>query len=236
MKPLIRWTLASPKLEGFEALLEAIAKWAELYPEFDRVVCCNKRTYVDALRERNITIFDQTNSMSGLWEPKSAGWKLCPPRLRMSSHEIICDNDLIMFQRSDYIDQFLESDSTFLSCEAIRRNVGNFEPYVSADFKLNTGLIGLPPNYDFAWEIEEMQRKSGLSGWDTLFDEQGLVSSIFSRKSGHRTIPFSEICNTTPMNETYNTPPEFYTAKGIHFCGLNYGVNAAWKLYKRSGR
>jgi hypothetical protein len=229
-KPLIRWTLGEVSDCGFEILLQSIKYWGKIYPQFDRVVCYNasRPDHINELRKNGVELLDQieeyvNNHEKYYWKPASCGWKLYPPRLRIDAHEIFCDNDLILLERCDIIDEFLNSNDMVFSCSALRRAFGWFARFVPPKLKFNNGMFGVYPLFDLSSKIIEMQKLSGNNRWRNFFDEQGLISAIFIK----------ERFKTIPMNDIYNCLHNFKLAKGVHFCGVNSGSTKSWDLFKK---
>jgi len=146
-------------------------------------------------------------------------WKLYPPRINKETHEIFIDNDLIIYKRIPLVDFFLQQKDLFIISEAYQRSYGFYTDVVKKGFVVNTGFFGVPPNYDFAndlnnslkyWEpssdnVEEDLVKNGY------FDEQGLVAFIFQNKK-------TKIINLDQIGIYKNK------TKGI--CGTHYiGIN-----------
>ena len=113
MKPLFRLTIGPVKEFGLKLLKKNVRLIKKNYPEADVVVCFNQ---IDpALLNVDVDKINQLDYVNSLpYYPKAETWKLYPPRLRMESHEIILDNDILFFKRIPEIDEFLSSNRSLL--------------------------------------------------------------------------------------------------------------------------
>ena len=122
-KALFRWTLGNPSELGFKIFEESlvVTMQALVAETFDWVVCYNnldehqfKRLCL-IVKETPIKLFQQLQKDCPVSQQNLGSlWKLCPPRLRMMSHEIIMDNDVVIWKRPPEIDEFLESSKVFI--------------------------------------------------------------------------------------------------------------------------
>lgn len=210
-------------------LEESIRLFKKLYPEFDLIVCYNEIS-----KERlpkDIEFFFQTHDCCSIpVKPKSINaWKLFPPRLRIDSHEIFIDNDMIICGRIPQITEFLSAKRPFC--------YGNYDerpfPYGSfaklftktsgPQFKLNSGIFGLPPGYDFEKDLVYNIERSQLSEWG-YFDEQGLVATCLLDKD-----PIF-----IGLEDVSNCWLKFEIGRhGFHFCGHNAEELGLWRRYRR---
>lgn len=213
MKPLVRWVIGDVSVEGFDCLRHSISCWRKIYgTTFDLMVCHNNcRWNINSL---NVPTLDQTK-ISGTGKPCSTAWKLYPARLRLDAHEIILDNDLVIFGSIEQLDDYLNSQDMFIVSHAVHRRYGRFDSLVKSDMKINTGFIGYPPGFDLSKHIPN------IDDWEH-FDEQGLIGSILSNKTVS-IIPLDEI------SVCYNR----YSLgrSGVHFVGLNGGSSRFWNQY-----
>ncbi len=237
MKPLIRWIIGPCHSRGLEILQHSVVSFHKLYKNrFDLMICYNQIDKPEFRFDFDVKYYDQVkaakydgidfNVVNGdTWA--GTGWKLCPPRIRLKSHEIILDNDEVFIDKPDLIEQFLDSD-TLLGFAAHHRAYGGLDRYqptrfpVDPDLKLNSGLIGLPPCFDFAEQL-----KSIYDGKPVIrHDEQGLVAAIFS-KFKHQLIGFEDML---PLDET----AYFKQCKVAHFIHANsaQGHHKAWATYR----
>lgn len=227
MKPLIRWTVGRVDEHGYKSLDLSIKLIKNLYGDtFDYFVCHNsiEKKELKHLEKYEVTFVEQ-DPRSLPYPPNGVAWKLYPPRLRMGSHELFIDNDLVVFKRLKKIDQFLSSYSVIYT-EGLFGLYGNYKPYVSLWKFLNSGIIGIPPDFDFKAKIEAI-----IKPWNDYFDEQGLVASIFSKFKGEK------ICITTTevaVCKRDGVLPNF--THGCHFCGLNRGDIRTWHKFNLEKR
>jgi len=229
MKPLVRWTIGKVSKIGHEILKESIESFKKIYPEFDYIVCYNEIDSSDLEKLENVSYFLQTHDCCNIQiKPFSINaWKLFPPRLRINSHEIFLDNDLVIHKRIPQIDNFLQNNKPLCyGCidENRRPPYGKFSNFFPKNnFILNSGIFGLPPNYDFENEITINIKKVNLKKWEN-FDEQGLVAKCLLNK------------NPIFVNEydISNCWLDYkYGKYGYHFCGHNTKKHIPWKKYKK---
>ncbi len=216
MKPLMRWTIGECCKEGLEILEYSITKMIELYGDrFDYRLCFNT---IDPISLNPLIPLVQQLPIEGMYAPSGVAWKLYPPRLSPNSHEIFIDNDLILLKKLDEIEEFLEAEDKFVFTEALFYNHGRFK----CNLKLNSGLIGIPPKFDFKNAL--MPFMADQMGWIDKFDEQGMVSTIFSTKK-RINIPLSKIAICHEGNFRDGT-------HGYHFVTANKGFTKAWNHFK----
>jgi hypothetical protein len=266
MKPIIRWTIGGVrKRSGYQILLYSIEKIINFYgKEFDYFVCYNDVNNEEInklkIRYKNVKFLKQKweSCPIRLKEPKKINllkqkkngsfWKICPPRLRINSHEIILDNDLLFLKKPKIIDQFLIENKNLIIEDCI--------PYSGDYFKkgeqtYNSGVIGLCPNYNFHDEI--------IKYWDTdknekTFDydeEQGFLTYILLKsnpligKTENFCGIFSEqILSNSLQNHKLKNKNKFLThnkkmlnevfqnAEVVHFLTANRNQHNAWNYFK----
>ena len=216
IKPLIRFHIGPASDSGFDCLGRSIVQIQKLYPSSDIVVCYNcdkqKITHLE-----HVTLFDQSPHANDELPPMGVAWKLYPPRLDLNRHEIIIDNDIILENRIPEIDKFLQSHEHCLLLEGESRTYGRFARHVPAGLKINSGIYGMPPGFDFEpyvqfysgkeWEINA----SGTHAKNKTFDEQGLVAFILSNQP-HIIIPSTTVTNCEKI---------WVPGSGMHFISLN---------------
>jgi hypothetical protein len=239
MKPLARWTIGPCRPEGFDILKWAIYNFKNLYPQFDCIICHNQLTKEQLAKVKNIGVelCDQEKYLnSNLYPPKdgyNVHWKLYPPRLRTESHELIMDNDIIFWKHINEIDSFL-SNSIPLISQALRRSYGRYNHMVPRPLCINSGIIGLPPDFDFKEDINELlNRKGGWLGRNkdfVNFDEQGIVAVVLS-KNEHYIIPTTTV-SCLPAKGDLAAVLRNPMLCGIHFIGMNYLDHQWWKFKK----
>lgn len=195
----------------------SVKKMIELYRDrFEYRICYNEI-------DKNLLRFDvplvEQLPMEGMYGPSGVAWKLYPPRLSLNTHEIFIDNDLILTKKLDELEEFLAASDKFIFTEALFYNHGRFP----TNIKLNSGLIGLPPDFDFKTELLQMMQDG--KGWTGKFDEQGMVATIFSTKK-RIMIPLDKvaICH---LGKFHNG------THGYHFVTANVGATEAWKKFQQ---
>lgn len=226
--PLCRWVVGPTHTRGLDILKLSVTQMRKLYPELDLVVSFNQ---IDPywLKELRVELHQQTGCELRL-EPilndtrQGVSWKLYPPRLRKSAHEIIMDNDVVLFERIPEIDKFLRSRDRALTLQAYHRNYGQFDGLID-DFRINTGIYGLPPEYDFKKEVDLL-----LEGrrWSNRGDEQGVVATCL-QKLNPFVIPYNTV---VPLDDK----AEFIRRHGAHFIHANTAEeHLSWDSYNKIG-
>lgn len=196
---IARWTIGETNFQGYQSLFLSVTKFASLYPEAELYICYNGPDTITK-PDSIIKIINQASPLAN-----GVAWKLYPPRINIELHEIFIDNDLILEEKIPEIDKFLNNDYTLL-LEGSGKNYGRFSRHVPKYYQINSGLFGLPPNFN-------LQKYINYYGeiWNSHFDEQGLVAlSLTSKK--HIIIP-----NTTITNCEF----QLKRSQGMHFIGLN---------------
>lgn len=219
MKPLVRWTIGPATDAGYQCLKLSIESFLRLY-DADVVIChnCQRETISHICFQDKIQLVDQTEiAKASKIPPAGVAWKLYPPRIDKSRHEISIDNDVVFAERIPEIDRFLDGDCTLL-LEGDSRTYGRFERYVPAGYEINSGIFGMPPGFDLHkyvdfychsdWELNAL----GEHKENKTFDEQGLVAIALLNYSNYVIIPSTSVTNCER---------ELALAKGMHFIGLN---------------
>lgn len=210
MRPLFRVTVGgSVSKYGLDILYKNIRMLKRLYPECDIVVCYNNINIKDV----GVKKIDQNNYLNELEQsPINEMWKFYPPRLRYESHEIIMDNDIVLFKRVPEIDRFLCSNKPLL-LEAKYRVYGQFDSLIPQNLNINSGIYGLPPFYDFKFEIKELCKGRQWTHW---CDDQGVVAALFF-KQDYILIGLDSVVNYFPH---FSHQP-LSQWNGIHMMGVN---------------
>lgn len=156
MKPLFRWTVGeSVSKEGLKCLSHSIFLLKKNYGDSYDYFICHNGDNVKSCNFTGVNFIDQRNHVKSLSvKPHSTAWKLYPPRIRLNSHEIFLDNDLIIYNILPIIDRFINEKDIFFCTQAYKRNYGNYDSKILKNQNLNTGLFGIPPFFDFAKNIE----------------------------------------------------------------------------------
>jgi len=154
-------------------------------------------------------------------------WKLCPARLRMESHELWIDNDVVISERMSSINRWLTGGYSIIS-EGLHRNYGIFSNMIPQPIKACAGLFGLPPNLNFESKTLEYCKEKINGNSLGYFDEQGLVTAIIVSDT-YEIISSQQITICEPNESLPNLMPP-----AIHFVGANRTENhTGWKVYKK---
>tara|TARA_Y100000034_G_C6905697_1_gene420169 strand:+ start:4628 stop:5305 length:678 start_codon:yes stop_codon:yes gene_type:complete len=222
MKPIIRWTIGGQlSNESFVILQLSVKNVKRLWgDQFEYMICYNGLKDHKGLPKVD-RLIDQSEFRDSLpFPPRGPAWKLYPPRLNISVHEIIIDNDLLLYEKPALLEKFLETDDMIVITEAFRRSYsGQLESKIPADFNINTGLMCFPPNFDFAQYLV-------VKEWEHHFDEQTAVAFALSKIPNVHIIPLSDV---------FVCFEEYRRAKcGLHFVGVNGGNRTYWDSYLRN--
>lgn len=218
MKPFVRYTVGSTTSNGILCLIEGVRQFSALYPECVIVVCYNQLTHkqLGKLRTANITLVNQEEHIDSLSVKPIQGynvhWKLYPPRLSIDTHELFIDNDIVLTRRLDKIDRFLQGQH-FLLYQGLHGLYGNYPPLLQSNIKINSGVFGLPPHYDWKQDLVEY-----VADWNDPFDEQGLVARLIAKPVdiiSQIEIPIIETNHSLKAHDTN------MSCCGYHFVGLN---------------
>lgn len=247
-RPLFRWTVG-PSPFGNKILFESCRTFSILYGDIADGVAvfnsCFKKDalikFQDELGKYGVDCVEADFDSLPL-KPKNTGWKFYPPRLRMQSHEIFIDSDLVMLARGWHINSFLSSNKSFAN-KGIGKSFGSQAKDINQSFpSINAGIFGFQPGYD----IEDVLIKS-VDSWDYWFEEQGLTAKLVSMTE-HQIIPDPVIYNYHNSNcnilTTYFSkyPIEIYKIKeftdsmeGFHFVtSKQTDENPAWIYYEKN--
>lgn len=235
-KCLFRWTVGPIKEEGIKCLFQSVKSVRRLYPEAELLICHNQisEQRISQLSDLKIELVDQSKIHSELIQEIPEGyrfdWKLVPTRLRPNKHEIFIDNDIVILKRVPEIDLFLNRDDLVLICQGLNGCHGIFESKVGKGLRVNAGMFGLHPNFDFGSKLKNIMNGQTLDGH---FDEQGLIAATLSKEKhvmlSQTTIPILERdfdIDSFMLNET---------VCGFHFVGVNYcDDHTPWFIFKDS--
>lgn len=234
MRPLARFTFGRVSNLGWIILAESIRLFRKVYPEFDIVVCHNNLTAAEeaALCDIHQVLVKQDDlpSAHGFVDVdddmvRNFHWKLVPPRLNQSGHELWIDNDLIIRDRITGIDKWLSKQTSVIST-GFHLDYGRFTKNVHRAETYCAGLFGLPPGFDFAAKITELCGGKSLRG----YDEQGLVVKVATDIKGFISIPQHEL---TLYAEKWKMSGRFNLPNGMHFARANRFENhLSWKTYQ----
>lgn len=240
IKPVIRWIIGSCSDSGFDLLKMSILKFKKIYlDKFYYVICYNnlsKNQFSKLPLHLCDEIIDQKHYCESLsYTPPNCNhlggpaWKLYPPRMYFDRHEIIIDNDIVIYKNLPEIDLFLNSNNIFLTTEAYARNyAGKFINLIKPDFKINSGLVGLPPLFDYGMKIQQLLNSVSCNEqkrWETHFEEQAIVATILQNQNT-LIIPLHKI-QVTGKVMGYKLG-----LFGTHFVGVNQGFDLYWKNFR----
>lgn len=255
-KPLFRWTVGSCLQQGLDILAESIERTTRALGlnEWDWAICYN------GLNQENVQFLSQVVGRRPIalipqnwatcpvmdncqsprrrdgsfeWNGTRCGgtmWKVCPARLRMETHEIVMDNDIVLLRKFPQIDQWLAQTDKALILEEPIRFYGKYNDLFSEGPPyLNSGFMGFPPNYDFGTAIFENWVKNGRHMNLSQADEQGLLTYTLNQLQSVR-IHANQMIEI--LGKDYNakvTGQEY----GIHFTQANrMPSHYAWGKYK----
>jgi len=278
MKPIVRWTIGdkcSPL--GLVILREAVSSFTGIYKKtFDYYIQYNFDSFDQKIKEEklkytlkglNVNFKKQTWSeipidvnkpenkiFSRVDNLKDSGsiWKICPPRINIKTHEIIMDNDLVIYKKIPEIDQFLISNDKLLVLEDPIKYYGVYCNNHDDSKVLNSGLFGLYPDYDFSENLKYFWNENGSFKNLSYSDEQGFICGVLRRfdnimisKNKIIEMHCKGLCkNYKPNIETDNLMMEytddlfneFYNnGCGIHFVQSNTkDYHLAWNFFKKA--
>lgn len=229
IKPIVRWTIGNVSNQGFKCLKHSIDNFIRLYGDkFDYYVCYNniKKEKLNFLNELPINFLNQHEYVDEIKLKPSEHpcWKLFPPRIKNNIHEIFIDNDLVLYKKLPIINKFLKSKDLLIITEANNRAYGSFDKFIFLKSKLNTGLFGLYPNFNFKNKINKFINKFELEKWEDHCDEQGLVACIFQKEN------FALIPKKKLLAGRAKLPLKRKLC-GIHYIGINRNENCKSLIY-----
>jgi hypothetical protein len=230
-RPLARWIVGPINYAGLQCLHMSVSKFRHLYPEFDLLLCYNQ------IKPENLAfglpLYDQSQSPPLHGAVPSGGynvhWKLYPPRLRQDAHEIIIDNDLVLFKRVPEIDLFLSESKSTLLCQGLRGLHGSFARHIPKGIQINSGLFGMPPHFDFEDISKQFLQQDKLI-WKDRFDEQGLVAATLLKNKEKIIISMVTIPILEPNFDIHAATTK--TCCGYHFVSLNYKDHGPWQSFR----
>lgn len=254
-KPLFRFTVGNCLQQGLDVLSESIKITTKVLgvDDWDWMICYNGlsmdniKFLKEVIGDRPIELMDQKWSDCPIddeiqsprrkdgsfeWNGTRCGgtlWKVCPPRMRMDAHEIIMDNDIILFRKFKQIDEWLQTDKMLILEEPIRfYGRYNFLFSKTDTIFLNSGFMGLPPGYDFGREIRENWEQNKELKKLSQADEQALLTYTLSRHSSVRVKKDQMVEILASDWKTEITGQE----EGLHFTQVNRIPNhRAWNKY-----
>jgi hypothetical protein len=221
-KPLIRITLGDVSQDGLDLLKLSVKKLKKLYSECDVYVCYNT-IKKEKLENIDCDLICCENTKDVEYAPYKEMWKMYPPRLRIDSHEIVIDNDLLIFSRIKEIDNFFNGNHAVL-LRGKARSYGKYEHLVPMPYAFNSGFYGMPPYFDFSEKIKEACKNDLFRKWENWCDDQGVIAYALTSIE-FKIIEPNVIINSFPDEDKILTE----TINGVHFIGLNRGLRKNWK-------
>jgi hypothetical protein len=146
---------------------------------------------------------------------EGVAWKFAPIRAFPADHELALDNDVILWGRPRALDEWLAGHSPFVLAEDVHRGYGAFDDLCPLH-PLNTGIRGLPPDFDFERALRALVAKRPAEVSREV-DEQGLQVATLARAGRFSIITCDEVTICSPF------PPHRASLgrAGAHFVGLN---------------
>lgn len=212
---------------GFDTLRLSVKTTKRIFPEFDLVICYNQLSAaeVQILEKLDVALINNEKHISDFIFPPTEGyhvhWKLYPPRLRIESPEIFIDNDVVLIKRPPEIDMFLEGGHSTLLYQGLNEGAhGQFANASPKGIRINSGIFGMPPDFDFNERARKISKLHKVTGWENKYDEQGLVAAVLLNHSFYHIIPTTTIPIIDPSSslDGFTTP----ACCGYHFVQVNY--------------
>lgn len=258
-KPLFRYTVGSCLPQGLEVLGESIKQTTQVLgvDRFDWMICYNGlneeqlQTIKDHIGDLPFTLYEQNWELAAIssetkewstpkrkdgsfeWNGNHCGgtmWKVCPPRMRMETHEIVMDNDIVIRKPIPQIEYFLKTNNMALILEEPIRFYGRFDGlFPDKGPFLNSGLMGFPPGYNYQQEIIRVWEENGSMEKLSQADEQGLLMYTLNQVPNIR---ISKEQVKEILARDFNATLE-ETFCAYHFTQSNrIPKHHAWKKYK----
>lgn len=221
MKYIIKWHVGNVSKSGFDCLNESVYSFRKFYPDAEFHICYNQIEPNKLSHFNDIQLHNQLDFLSSFpikpLDGYQVHWKLYPPRISKDVHEITIDNDIVIFDKVREIDLFLQSKDHTLLYQGLHGLHGSFSKYIPNGIRINSGIFGMPPYFDF---INEMNNLLTVSDWKNKFDEQGLIALVLLKNKKYFIIPLT----TIPILES-DFDIDAITSDlccGYHFVGVNY--------------
>ncbi len=214
----VRWTVGDVSVRGWEALRLSIHCAVRLFGSTaEYAVCVNSvpldraRTLAGMLPEQvrwqTVTTADVPDFLKPhLDGPMAEGvaWKLLPPRLFPALHELSLDNDCILWKQPAAMEAWLAADDRTLLAADMERCLGQFQDDARVPEPINSGIRGLPPDFDLRAALQaSLQEKSAGHGTPLLLqselDEQGLQAAALHRDGPALVVPTHDVSICSPF-------------------------------------
>jgi len=255
-KPLFRWTVGNCLQQGLDILAESINRTTKTLgiDNWDWAVCYNglNREELEFLQKaigsKPVQLISQSwatcpvddncqsprrGDGSFEWNGTRCGgtmWKVCPARMRMETHEIVMDNDIILLKKFPQIDEWLSRKDKALILEEPIRFYGRYDCLFGQDSTfLNSGFMGFPPDYDYGAEIYNTWVQYGKYMNLSQADEQGLLTFTLNKIPSIR-IKKEQMVEV--LHRDFRTQVTGFE-QGIHFTQANRIPNhICWQKYQ----
>lgn len=257
-KPLFRFTVGNCLQQGLDILIESVNRTTRALgiDNWDWAICYNglNREEFEYLKngvgDKPIQLISQSwvtcpiddncqspRKLDGSfeWNGNRCGgtlWKVCPARMRMESHEIVMDNDIVILKKFKQIDEWLSCNDKALILEEPIKFYGRYDCLFDPnEAYLNSGFMGFPPGYDFGQEINANWQRYGKYTSLTQADEQGLLTYTLSQLPNIR-IKKEQMIEV--LNRDYKTTITG-NAEAYHFTQSNRIPNhQPWQRYQET--
>lgn len=257
-KPLFRWTVGNCLQQGLDILAESVIRTTKALgvDNWDWAICYNGLNREDlaflnkAIEGRPVQLIPQSWATCPIddncqsprradgsfeWNGTRCGgtlWKVCPPRLRMETHEIVMDNDIILLKKFPQIDEWLKCTDKALVLEEPIRFYGRYDCLFGAESTfLNSGFMGFPPSYDYGTELHNTWVQYGKYMNISQADEQGLLMYTLNKVPNIR-IKKEQMVEILHRDYKAKITGHEY---GIHFTQANRIPNhLSWKQYQET--
>ncbi len=235
----IRWTIGDVSDRGFEALRLSVWGCWRIFGHGARyIIGLNSISIAEAQNRTGVlpapVRWLQTDqaipgflySTTDKNMAQGVVWKMAPLRLFPESFELSLDNDCILWAMPSAMQDWLNDSNSCLLAADVTAAFGAFSD-VCDKTPLNSGIRGLPPNFDLEAALKDVLARNPVVLRSEL-DEQGLsVAALTSAKKTH-VISVQEVTICSPF------PP--HVAKlgesGAHFVGANCR-DLPWRYYDR---
>lgn len=231
MQITFKWIIGDTCEEGQKCLVFSIRKIRKLFPTARLVICHNCDVKKIPKKLVDLTIDQRSDKILRMFDdkdhsvpyPSGPEWKLYTPRIDLNSWEVWIDNDIAIYDIPEVM-KFQHPFRPFV-CEPFKRSYSpRFDKIIPADKNYNTGIVGLPPNFDLEKKIKK--HVQSIDRWNNHFHEQSIIS-IALFEFNPRMVSFEEI--PVLWNQDYKKG-----TCGMHFVGLNNGYKKHWKKFKNS--
>jgi hypothetical protein len=235
---IIRWTFGETlnrptSLQAFDMLECGVAFASVLFPNARKIISYNSLKSSKSLEklkciaQNNVELIESTSpDFRKVVSTKNSFWKYYPKRYDINKYELILDNDVILWDLPETITNWLNSNGLLINTDWNGSYYGIYNKDIPKETKLNAGIIGYPPDFDFI-----LPDYSELT--DYFHSEQGyIVKTFMESKRELFILKDTEIFQSN--NDKFNNPPDVVKIfKGGHFCGCSYCHYFHWdKIYK----